>query len=475
MSLSASRCSQFVSVVLLWQLMISKCNGFANEASKVFQKYHSAVISVRTDTGHSGTAFCIDPQEHVIGKQQQNTRREVRYVITAFHVVKGASKINVYIYLDKNNADGSCKVQTCQAEISRLDVQRNVAVLSIPCHTCDCKALRSLQPSDYVVKQGDTVFVIGDLGKRRYHTFATGTVSDVRYPTSLMSYIYKDKRGLPEAMTYGITGSFSHGDSGSAVMSTDGYVIGMISAKAGDIFRCVTMTELSKAYEKIRENMKPKFVGCTSHKSTLLGKLYWGGTSGKSRIEMYSIATAIQTPYFAVAHNGSEAHAFTFFALWWDIFPQSNHLKEDSTQCMCKLGSFTDIIHDQDGIERCGCADDACRKKKFYHKRSGEDNDRRWAIYKLTNTHYVPNQVFIAMMNDLVKEIEYWTPQQRDGHENRRISNYEINLGYGTIVALLVCLGFGIIISKLYKERNDLKEQITRLQGELLQETSETF
>ena len=147
MRFSASRCNQFVSVVFLWQLMISKCHVLANEASEVFKKYHTAVVSVHTHRGHSGTGFCIDPQEYVIRKQEQNPG-EVRYVITAFHVVKGANKIEVYIYTDEKNADGSWKGQTCRAEISRLDVQRDVAVLAIPCHTCDCKALRSLRTSD---------------------------------------------------------------------------------------------------------------------------------------------------------------------------------------------------------------------------------------------------------------------------------------------------------------------------------------
>ena len=317
-------------------------------------------------------------------------------------------------------------------------------------------------------KHGDTVFVIGDSGKRRYHTFVTGTVSGVQYPIPLMSSLYEDKPGFPLAMTYGIIGSFSPGDSGSAVMNTDGYVIGMITVSSGDLIHCVTMKELSKAYEKIREKITLDFVGCTSHESALLGKLYWGGTSGKSRMEMYSISTAIQTPYFAVAHNGPQAHAFTFYTLWWEVFPYNDDLKEDSTQCMCELGSFTDIIQDQDGNERCGCADDACRKKEFYHKRSGEDNDRRWAIYKQTDTHYVPNQVSVEMINDLVKEIGYWqkNAQQKSEQEDEMISKYKTHVSIAITVAICAGLGLLTCLYQLYNRYKDtqrmLNEEIRR-------------
>jgi hypothetical protein len=65
-----------------------------------------------------------------------------------------------------------------------------------------------------------------------------------------------------------------------------------------------------------------------------------------------------------VAHDGLAAHAFTFRALWWEILPGNDDMKEDASQCVCNMTSFTDGQHlerPEDGKVMCGCSENACR------------------------------------------------------------------------------------------------------------------
>ena len=122
-------------------------------------------------------------------------------------------------------------------------------------------------------------------------------------------------------------------------------------------------------------------------------------------------ATAMNAQYFAVAHEGEAAHAFTFHALWWEIFTGNDHMKEDLSQCLCEANSFIDddvLENTEEGKVMCGCVGYFCWRKTNYNSRFGEDNDRRWAIYKTMNGkignsgHYVLSKELLAVMYDIV-------------------------------------------------------------------------
>jgi cell division protein FtsL len=278
--------------------------------------------------------------------------------------------------------------------------------------------------------------------------------------------LYEQGNGVKATTrVHGLTGVANEGDSGSPVMDATGKVIGMISAGLRDLNLCITMEEVSKAKKHILNRLIPLPVGCTAHESALLGRVYWGERSGKSIVEMDALATAMNAQYFAVAHDGveahAEAHAFTFHVLWWEIFLGSEHLKENISQCLCKANSFIDshhALHTKDGLQvACGCSENACRNKNSYRKRFGEDNDRRWAIYKAMNSksgengHYVPSKESIA--GTLDKEMEEFK------------SEYKLNSGVViAVVIAVVCICATIVIIWLKEATRKLEETTRKLE-----------
>ena len=422
--MSCGLCSTLiVSVVVLGQLFsisYSKSEDI-EDPSEIFHKYHTAVVTVVTDI-QRGTGFSIDPKVYLI----TGTETKIRFVITAFHVVKGADRVGLYLYQDEKDDQGNWKKDICPAEIWGFDIVRDIALLYIACDTCDCTRLEALQTRLSTVNAGETILVIGDSAKRRPHSFVDGKLSDANFTVSLMSLNYKqldkDIAATPfVSRVHGLIGSVYLGDSGSAVMDISGNVIGMIVAKHGDLNYCVTMEEISKARVKILDTLMPRFVACTAHESALLGRTYWGDRSGKSINEMNALATATNAQYFAVAHDGMKAHAFTFHALWWEILPGDDDMKEDASQCICEMTSFTDgqfLRRTKDGKVMCGCSENSCRRNPAYQKRFGEDNDRRWAVYKRMSRnpdksrHYIPSEESLALMKNIAGEITYWKRQE---------------------------------------------------------------
>ena len=455
-----------ISAVALWIILTTSYGESASE-SEIFHKSHTAVITVVTETTQ-GTGFSIDP----IYNKYPGTRDTIRFGITAFHVVKGARNVSVLLYKDKKDSDGKWKDEKCQAIIYNVDIVRDVAILAILCHTCNCKHLGALQTRISDVNEGETVLIIGDSAKRLLHSFADGKLS------------YTNTIDCPACRTYsqidttdktfftkvhGLTGSMNRGDSGSAVLDTSGKVIGMTLAIRGDLKMCLTMTELLKAYEQALELPRSvDYVGCTAHESAFLARKYWGEGSGKSILEMNALARATNAQYFALAHDEfGGAHAFTFHTLWWKIFPGNDHVIEDTAQCLGD-DSFTDghLLEHTNGKVYCGCADNACRRNPNYYRRHGEDNDRRWAIFKRNEKggYYEPSDISVAMMENIAGEIYYW--QKKSGKlseekediasEHQWYKSVVNTVSIFVISAVLVV--FYILYTRFKNAKNMLKE-----------------
>ena len=495
--MSCCLCSTLiVSVVVLGQLFsisYSKSEDI-KDPSEIFHKYHTAVVTVVTDI-HTGTGFSIDPKVYLI----TGTETKIRFVITAFHVVKGADRVGLYLYQDEKDDQGNWKKGICPAETWGFDIVRDIALLYIACDTCDCTRLEALQTRLSTVNVGETILVIGDSAKRRPHSFVDGKLSDTNFTVSLTSLNYKqldkDIAATPfVSRVHGLIGSVYLGDSGSAVMDRSGNVIGMIVGMYGDLVYCVTTDEISKAREQILDTKSPSFVACTARESALLGRRYWGDRSGKSINEMNALATAVNAQYFAIAHDGLEAHAFTFHVLWWEILPENDYIMEDASQCRCEMTSFTDgkqhLERTVDGKVMCGCSENACRRNSYYQRRFGEDNDRRWAVYKrvsrsLDSRYYVPSKESRASMEDIGGEIDYWKQKVEilSIEKENLVSEYKLRIGIAIAVAICVASSLVICLYKRWKnaerllekantERDRLEEQLS--QQEVLENSEPT-
>ena len=113
-----------------------------------------------------------------------------------------------------------------------------------------------------------------------------------------------------------------------------------------------------------------RFVGCTTSEATFSSdKVYAGGTTGASYALAREVAIANNKKYFAVAKVGSDGHVFAFNRLLRSLNPKDN---EGGCERRC-----------EDNVEMfCGCADNACTGLLP----SGEEFNRRWAIYELKST-----------------------------------------------------------------------------------------
>jgi hypothetical protein len=59
-----------------------------------------------------------------------------------------------------------------------------------------------------------------------------------------------------------------------------------------------------------------------------------------------------------------------------------------------------------------------------YEKRFGEDNDRRWAVYKITrnsdkNRQYIPSEESLHVMKDIAHEIDYWKQKVKNSRKEK--------------------------------------------------------
>ena len=274
-----------MSAVTLW-IILSTSYGESVHLNQfqIFRKSHTAVVTVIAHTNselRQGTGFSIDPKEY----EFPGTGETFRLGITAFDVVKDALKVVVFLYKDDKDDDGDWKNELCQALIHDVDIARNVAILAILCSTCHCKRLGALQTRISDVDAGETVLVIGDLAKRRRHSFADGKLSYTNTTDCLACLTYKQIDATDKTFStrvHGLTGSFNRADSGSAVLDTSGKVIGMTLNIREDHKVCLSMTELSKAY---KQRLKIPFVdyfGCMAHESAFLARPIGKESQGKA-------------------------------------------------------------------------------------------------------------------------------------------------------------------------------------------------
>ena len=422
-----------------------------NNITPVLSQYLRHVFQVKK----TGTGFSIDPREY----PHKETGKTTRFVITAFHVVKNAQRVCVHLYQNEKDSEGEWKYEICKAEISGLDIVRDVALLAIPCDTCNCTRLGALSARRSTVNPGESILMISDSAKRRRNSFINGKLSDTNFTLPLMHIAYKhflQKDNAPKTWVHALTGTVRLGDSGSAVMDSSSNVIGMISAGEGDINYCVAMEEIYKAWTEILNMLSPRFVGCTAYETAFLGRKFWGVNPGKSIKEMSALATAMDARYFAVAHDVSKTYAFTFDALWWEVLPGNDKMKEDVSQCLCEVNSFTDgyvLKATSDGMVACGCLDNSCWKNPKYEKRIDIHNDRRWAIYETVNVglekngHYVPSKKCQASMKDIADRITYWKEKVDvlEDELKKDVKSGSKHQSYIAVVIAVLCLIVGII------------------------------
>jgi S1-C subfamily serine protease len=273
------------------------------DSSEIFLEYHTAVVTVITNT-NTGTGFSIETADQ--NNSVTGTEKKSRFVVTASHVVKGAYWVDLYIYHNEKDTEGNWKKDICSATVYGLDIVRDVALLEIACDKCNCSRLGAIQTRLSAVNE-EKIFVIGNSGKTRPHSFIRGSLSSTNITFSPASLNYKLDNDIAAttfvSRVHGLTGSLNFGDAGSAVMANSGDVIGMILGRSGDHNFCVTMEEISKAYKQILNTISPSFVACTAYESALLGRRYWGDRSGKSIKEMNALATAMDAQYTLRSHT----------------------------------------------------------------------------------------------------------------------------------------------------------------------------
>lgn len=266
-------------------------------------------------------------------------------------------------------------------------------------------------------------------------------------------------------------------DAGSPVLDISGKVIGMTLATSGDPRTCLTTAELLKAYEQRLKIPFVDYVGCTAHESAFLARTYWSGRSGKSILEMNSLARATNAQYFAVAHDEfGEAHAFTFHALWWEIFPEKDYMIEDDAQCFRDGSCFTDGVllgYMNEGKFHCGCVDNGCRRNRYYWARHGEDNERRWAIFKRRGEgkYYVPSDISLAMMENIDDETDYWQKKARELSERKEDDESKCQRDKDTmniVTTVLICLLVTLVLIcfKFYYSMKEAENQLQQVAGE---------
>ena len=90
-----------------------------------------------------------------------------------------------------------------------------------------------------------------------------------------------------------------------------------------------------------------------------------------------------------------------------------------------------------EGKFHCGCVDHGCRRDLYYYARLGEDNDRRWAVFKRrgVDKYYVPSDISLAMMENIDDETDYWLRKARemskgkeDEESKRQWDKYTMNI-----------------------------------------------
>lgn len=109
------------------------------------------------------------------------------------------------------------------------------------------------------------------------------------------------------------------------------------------------------------------YVGCYGTENAFKGKEYFGGPSGAYFYDSLTNAKMSGKKYIAIARGVEDGHSFAFTAL------DKNAQTFKSTTGGCERP----CLDDDDKV--CGCIDQFCTGPIP----KGEDNNRRWAVYKL--------------------------------------------------------------------------------------------
>lgn len=196
---------------------------------------------------------------------------------------------------------------------------------------------------------------------------------------------------------------------------------------------------------------------------------------------MNALARTTNAQYFALAHDEfGGVHAFTLHVLWWEIFPGQDYMIEDAAQCLGD-DSFTDgyLLERTNDKVYCGCADSACRRKPNYYKRDGEDNDRRWAIFKRKREgKYVPSDISVAMMENIAGELDYWQKKAGELSEEKEdvrskcqwYKSVENGVSICVVSTLLVSI---YVLYNRWKTAKNMLEEANREHDRLVDRLSE--
>ncbi len=110
------------------------------------------------------------------------------------------------------------------------------------------------------------------------------------------------------------------------------------------------------------------YVGCFTRENFFEDAKYIGGYSGSSYHTMINEAVKHKMSYFAFASTGIEGHSFVFKKFKGGA-PRTGNVPDDDCKQACS----------DDPSKACGCADYMCHSPIP----EGEENNRRWAVYKI--------------------------------------------------------------------------------------------
>lgn len=142
-------------------------------------------------------------------------------VVTNYHVVEGATSITVTV---------ASTGQEYDAEVLGYDVTKDVAVLQLE----DASGLTTVTTDTSGVAVGDSVTAVGDAGGDGGSlTAAPGSVTDTRETITVQDELTGEERTLQRLIE--VTSDVQSGDSGGALLDSDGDVVGMtVAASSGN-------------------------------------------------------------------------------------------------------------------------------------------------------------------------------------------------------------------------------------------------
>lgn len=120
--------------------------------------------------------------------------------------------------------------------------------------------------------------------------------------------------------------------------------------------------------KKSEDREEAKFVGCFGSESSLVDRVYNGGSTGANYNLALMHAKSNNKRYFAVARGAEDGHAFAFSTL-------------DASKGALQGGGCERPCADLEN-KVCGCTDAACTGPVP----RGEEHNRRWAVYEVLSS-----------------------------------------------------------------------------------------